>query len=62
MVGNIIENNMATVAGKVVSNVEFSHAVYGEGFYSFMLEVPRLSESCDVIPVTYLKGLPARKD
>ena len=24
MVGNIIENNMATISGKVVSNVEFS--------------------------------------
>ena len=57
MVGNIIENNVATISGKVVSNVEFSHAVYGEGFYSFMLEVPRLSESCDVIPVTVSERL-----
>ncbi len=61
MVGNIIENNMATISGKVVSNVEFSHEVYGEGFYYFMLEVPRLSESCDRIPVTISERL-ASKD
>jgi len=57
MVGNIIENNMATISGKVVSNVEFSHEVYGEGFYNFLLEVPRLSESCDRIPVTISERL-----
>jgi primosomal replication protein N len=61
MVGNIIENNMATISGKVVSNVEFSHEVYGEGFYYFMLEVPRLSDSCDRIPVTISERL-ASKD
>lgn len=61
MVGNIIENNMATISGKVVSNVEFSHEVYGEGFYYFMLEVPRLSDSNDKIPVTISERL-ASKD
>ncbi len=61
MVGNIIENNMVTISGKVVSSVEFSHAVYGEGFYYFMLEVPRLSESNDKIPVTISERL-ASKD
>lgn len=57
MVGNIIDNNMATISGKVISNVEFSHEVYGEGFYYFMLEVPRLSESSDKIPVTISERL-----
>ncbi len=61
MVGNIIENNMVTISGKVVSNVEFSHEVYGEGFYYFMLDVPRLSDSCDRIPVTISERL-ASKD
>jgi len=60
MVGNIIENNMATISGKVVSSVEFSHEVYGEGFYYFMLEVPRLSDSCDTIPVTISERLASR--
>lgn len=60
MVGNIIENNMATISGKVVSNVEFSHEVYGEGFYYFMLDVPRLSDSSDKIPVTISERLASR--
>lgn len=57
MVGNIIENNMVTISGKVISNLEFSHEVYGEGFYSFMLEVPRLSDSHDKISVTISERL-----
>ena len=57
MVGNVIENNMVTISGKVVSNIEFSHEVYGEGFYYFMLDVPRLSDSCDKIPVTVSERL-----
>lgn len=57
MVGNIIENNMVTISGKVVSDIEFSHEVYGEGFYTFMLDVPRLSESSDSIPVTVSERL-----
>ena len=60
MVGNIIENNMVTISGKIVSNLEFSHEVYGEGFYNFMLEVPRLSESSDIIPVTVSERLIAK--
>jgi len=57
MVGNIIENNMVTISGKIASNVEFSHEVYGEGFYYFMLDVPRLSNSYDRIPVTISERL-----
>jgi single-stranded DNA-binding protein len=52
---------MVTISGKVVSNVEFSHEVYGEGFYYFMLDVPRLSDSNDRIPVTISERL-ASKD
>ena len=57
MVGNIIENNMVTISGKIVTEAEFSHEVYGEGFYSFSLEVPRLSESNDIINVTVSERL-----
>ena len=57
MVGNMIENNMVTISGKVVSDLEFSHEVYGEGFYIVRLEVPRLSESSDIIPVTVSERL-----
>ena len=61
MVGNVIENNTVTIAGKVVSDIEFSHEVYGEGFYSFLLEVPRLSDSSDTIPVTISERLITRQ-
>jgi single-stranded DNA-binding protein len=57
MVGNVIENNMVTISGKIFSNIEFSHEVYGEGFYSFLLAVPRLSDSSDKICVTVSERL-----
>lgn len=60
MVGNIIENNMVTISGKIISDLHFSHEVYGEGFYYFILEVPRLSESSDKIPVTVSERLVAK--
>jgi single-stranded DNA-binding protein len=57
MVGNVIENNVVTISGKIVSEVEYSHEVYGEGFYSFYLDVPRLSDSSDKISVTFSERL-----
>jgi len=62
MVGNIIENNLVTISGRIVSTVEFSHEVYGEGFYYFILDVPRLSESYDKIPVTISERLISREN
>lgn len=49
---NYSENNVITLAGKIVSERRFSHEVYGEGFYTFDLEIPRLSDNSDIIPVT----------
>ena len=49
---NYSENNIITLVGTIVSEKQFSHEVYGEGFYTFDLEVPRLSENSDIIPVT----------
>ena len=46
------ENNKVTIAGTIVTNPDFSHEVYGEKFYIFKLEVKRLSENADIIPVT----------
>lgn len=47
-----IKNNQVTLSGKIVSNLEFSHEVCGEGFYTFMLAVERLSLQNDFIPIT----------
>ena len=46
-----IENNKVTVIGKIVSGFTFSHEVFGEGFYVVDLEVSRLSEQSDIIPL-----------
>lgn len=57
MVEHILENNEVLLIGKVVSDSRFSHKVYGEGFYTFDLEVPRLSDSYDILPVTISERL-----
>lgn len=47
----LIENNQAVIVGKISKEAEFSHEVYGEGFYVMDVEVPRLSGASDFIPV-----------
>ena len=37
--------------GKIVSGFFYSHEIYGEGFYMMDVEVERLSDSTDIIPV-----------
>ena len=50
-------NNKVTLSGVVVSQPAFSHEVYGEGFYEFMLSVLRLSDAADILPVTISERL-----
>lgn len=52
MAGNFLENNTVTLVGKVFTPLEFSHELYGEKFFNFILEVPRLSETKDYLPIT----------
>lgn len=54
---NYSENNKLTLVGKVVSEKRFSHEIYGEKFYLFDVEIPRLSEISDIIPVTVSERL-----
>ena len=51
MTEKILKNNQAVVAGEIISDFEFSHEVFGEGFYMLDVSVRRLSDSCDVIPL-----------
>lgn len=53
----VFENNVAAVIGTPCSDLEFSHEVYGEGFYSFKLRIPRLSNHDDILPVTISERL-----
>lgn len=47
----VFENNQVSIAGEIVSDFEFSHDVFGEGFYLVDISVRRLSDCYDIIPV-----------
>lgn len=51
MTDKVIENNQVTVMGEIVSDFSFSHEIFGEGFYMVDVQVQRLSECYDIIPV-----------
>lgn len=57
MVTNLSENNHLVLVGKVTSDKTYSHEIYGEKFYIFDLEVPRLSSAVDIIPITVSERL-----
>ncbi|MGE5633491.1 MAG: single-stranded DNA-binding protein [Caulobacteraceae bacterium] len=57
MADKVIESNVVTVYGTVTAKPEFSHEMYGEGFYTVYLEVPRLSDISDMLPVTISERL-----
>ena len=54
---NYTENNHLVLVGKITSERKFSHEIYGESFYIFNLEVPRLSDITDIIPITISERL-----
>lgn len=51
MSDKIIEHNQVTIMGKVATEFSFSHELFGEGFYMVEVEVKRLSNSEDRIPL-----------
>lgn len=53
----MMETNTAVISGIIEDEAVFSHSVYGEGFYTFHVCVPRLSEAKDSIPVTVSERL-----
>ena len=54
---NYLDNNHLVLVGKITSEKRFSHEIYGESFYIFDLEVPRLSDTYDIIPITISERL-----
>ena len=54
---NYDDNNHLVLMGKVTSEKRFSHEIYGESFYIFDMEVARLSQAQDIIPVTISERL-----
>ena len=51
MLDKVIENNRVSIIGEVVSEFQFSHEVFGEGFYLLNVSVDRLSDMVDIIPL-----------
>jgi len=62
LITNYTENNYLVLIGNIVSDKTFSHEIYGESFYLFNLEVPRLSGNADIIPITISERLIANFD
>ena len=48
---NAINNNSIILTGTVVKEPEYSHEVFGEGYYIFMLKCSRTSGNKDTLPV-----------
>ena len=57
MINKAMETNKVDLVGKVASSIEFSHEIYGETFYKFQLETPRLSNTVDALPITISERL-----
>lgn len=51
MTDKMFENNQVTLTGEIVSEFQFSHEVFGEGFYMVEIAVNRLSNYADYIPL-----------
>ena len=51
MIDKVIENNQVSIIGTICSEFRFSYEIFGEGFYMTDIEVRRLSDSIDVIPL-----------
>lgn len=53
----LMNNNKVFLTGTIVSEPEFSHETFGEGFYEIKMSVARLSEYNDLIPITVSEKL-----
>ncbi len=57
MADDLMSTNKVYIEGRIISEITFSHEMYGEGFYTFRVEVPRLSDTVDVLPITVSERL-----
>lgn len=53
----LTQTNYVTLSGKVAGSPVFSHEVYGEKFYEVTLDVKRLSDMTDSIPISVSERL-----
>lgn len=57
MMDSLMLNNKLYLEGRISSKLKFSHEMYGEGFYTFNLDVQRLSDTRDKLFVTVSERL-----
>ena len=55
--GSYENNNNVLIKGKIIKLPTYSHSVMGEGFFEMYVEVKRLSDETDVLPVTISERL-----
>lgn len=46
-----MDNNNVEIGGEIIEEPEFSHEIYDEKFYRFLIKTKRLSEYEDILPV-----------
>jgi single-strand DNA binding protein len=52
MENNLNQTNTIKLSGRIITEPEPSHQVYGEEFYNLKLECKRLSQASDILPIT----------
>lgn len=53
----MMTNNVVTLSGYINGEPQYSHQMFGEGFYEAAITVPRLSEQVDIVPITISERL-----
>ena len=51
------DTNIVNLKGRIENNLEFSHEIFGEKFYTTKIKINRLSDSYDVLPITVSERL-----
>ncbi|MFZ7130794.1 MAG: single-stranded DNA-binding protein [Eubacteriales bacterium] len=47
----LLETNKVTLVGRLSSDFKYSHTIFGEVFYRVYMEVSRLSNNVDILPI-----------
>lgn len=48
---NYMDNNNVEIGGEIIEEIKFSHEIYDEKFYKFLIKTKRLSDYEDILPV-----------
>lgn len=51
------DTNIVNLKGEIENNLQFSHEIFGEKFYTTKIKINRLSESYDILPITISERL-----